>query len=38
MRWVQKKPIRASDDELEKNPRSRSAMLRIAERLPEPES
>jgi len=38
MRWVQKKPIRASEDELEKNPRSRSAMLRIAERLPESES
>ena len=36
MRWVQKKPSRASDDELEKNPRSRSAMLRVAERLPEP--
>ena len=38
MRWVQKKPIRASDAELEKNPRSRSAMLRVAERLPEPVS
>ena len=38
MRWVQKKPIRASEAELEKNPRSRSAMLRIAERLPESES
>jgi len=36
MRWVQKKPIRANDDELLENPRSRSAMLRIAERLPEP--
>ncbi len=36
MRWVQKKPIRASEAELEENPRSRSAMLRVAERLPEP--
>jgi len=36
MRWVQKKPIRASESELEENPRSRSAMLRVAERLPEP--
>ncbi|MDQ6954494.1 MAG: 16S rRNA (cytosine(1402)-N(4))-methyltransferase RsmH [Mariprofundaceae bacterium] len=35
MRWIQKKPIRANDDELSSNPRSRSAMLRIAERLPE---
>jgi len=35
MRWVQKKPIRASESELEENPRSRSAMLRVAERLPE---
>ena len=33
MRWVQKKPIRANEDELESNPRSRSAMLRVAERL-----
>ena len=38
MRWVQKKPIRASQDELETNPRSRSAMLRVAERLPDPAS
>jgi len=35
MQWVQKKPIRASAAELEVNPRSRSAMLRVAERLPE---
>lgn len=31
MRWVQKKPIRASEAEIEANPRSRSSMLRIAE-------
>jgi len=36
MRWVHKKPVRATADELEANPRSRSAMLRVAERLPEP--
>jgi len=35
MQWLQKKPIRASENELEANPRSRSAMLRVAERLPE---
>ncbi len=33
MRWVQKKPVRASETELEINPRSRSAMLRVAEKL-----
>ena len=33
MRWVQKKPIRASEQELAINPRSRSAMLRVAERI-----
>jgi len=33
MRWVQKKPIRASEEEIELNPRSRSAMLRVAEKL-----
>jgi len=37
MRWVQKKPIRASEQELAMNPRSRSAMLRIAERIETPE-
>jgi len=36
MKWIQKKPIRATDEELEANPRSRSAMLRVAERLPAP--
>lgn len=33
MRWVQKKPVRASEDELAKNPRSRSALLRVAEKI-----
>jgi len=33
MQWVQKKPIRATEEEIEMNPRSRSAMLRIAEKL-----
>ena len=33
MRWVQKKPIRASEEEMGMNPRSRSAMLRVAEKL-----
>jgi len=33
MRWVQKKPIRATAEEVAANPRSRSALLRIAERL-----
>lgn len=36
MRWVQKKPVRASDAEIEANPRSRSAMLRVAEKLADP--
>ena len=35
MAWVQKKPLRASEQELEDNPRSRSAMLRVARRLAE---
>ena len=35
MRWVQKKPIRATEEEIALNPRSRSAMLRIAEKLEE---
>jgi len=33
MRWIQKKPIRPSAEEIAANPRSRSARLRIAERL-----
>ncbi|MBN4058217.1 16S rRNA (cytosine(1402)-N(4))-methyltransferase RsmH [Mariprofundus ferrooxydans] len=35
MKWVQKKPIRATEEEIEANPRSRSAMLRVAEKLGE---
>ncbi|MDT8375294.1 MAG: 16S rRNA (cytosine(1402)-N(4))-methyltransferase RsmH [Mariprofundaceae bacterium] len=31
MRWVQKKPLRPSEEEIAANPRSRSSMLRIAE-------
>jgi len=31
MRWVQKKPVRPSEEEMAANPRSRSSMLRIAE-------
>ena len=33
MRWVQKKPLRPGEAELEENPRSRSSRLRIAEAL-----
>jgi len=33
MRWVQKKPLRANANEVEENARSRSALLRVAERL-----
>ncbi len=33
MRWVRKKPLRSSEDECNLNPRSRTAMLRIAEKL-----
>ncbi len=33
MRWLQKKPVRADAQELEANPRSRSSMLRVAQRL-----
>jgi len=33
MRWIQKKPIRPSTEEIARNPRSRSARLRIAEHL-----
>ncbi len=35
MRWLQKKPLRASEEERARNPRSRSALLRAAERLGE---
>jgi len=34
MRWIHKKPLRASKEEIERNPRARSARLRVAERLP----
>ncbi|MDQ6975039.1 MAG: 16S rRNA (cytosine(1402)-N(4))-methyltransferase RsmH [Mariprofundaceae bacterium] len=30
LKWLQKKPLRASDTELQENPRSRSALLRAA--------
>jgi len=33
MRWLQKKPLRADAQELAANPRSRSSMLRVAQRL-----
>jgi len=33
MRWLQKKPLRANDEELMENPRSRSSLLRVAQRL-----
>lgn len=35
LRWLQKKPIRASETELQHNPRSRSALLRAAVRIGE---
>lgn len=34
MRWVVKKPIRPTEEEIHRNPRARSARLRVAERLP----
>ncbi|MEJ2208319.1 MAG: 16S rRNA (cytosine(1402)-N(4))-methyltransferase RsmH [Anaerolineae bacterium] len=34
---ITRKPIRPSDEEIAHNPRSRSARLRVAERLPEPD-
>lgn len=33
MRWLQKKPVRASETEIEANPRSRSSLMRVAERI-----
>ncbi|HKJ83477.1 MAG TPA: 16S rRNA (cytosine(1402)-N(4))-methyltransferase RsmH [Mariprofundaceae bacterium] len=33
MRWVQKKPLRSDTEEVARNPRSRSARLRVAERI-----
>ncbi len=38
MRWLQKKPLRADEQELADNPRSRSSMLRVAQRLTAAES
>ncbi len=38
MRWLQKKPLRANEQELSENPRSRSSMLRVAQRLTDEES
>jgi len=38
MRWLQKKPLRADKQELTANPRSRSSMLRVAQRLSETEA
>ncbi len=38
MRWLQKKPVRADAEELAKNPRSRSSMLRVAQRLSDAEA
>jgi len=35
MRWVQKKPLRPEESEMAANPRSRSARMRVAERLSE---
>lgn len=36
MRWLQKKPMRPSEEEVEINPRSRSSLMRIAERIEVP--
>jgi len=38
MRWLQKKPVRANEQEISANPRSRSSMLRVAQRLSEAEA
>ncbi|PIP03143.1 MAG: 16S rRNA (cytosine(1402)-N(4))-methyltransferase RsmH [Zetaproteobacteria bacterium CG12_big_fil_rev_8_21_14_0_65_54_13] len=38
MRWLQKKPVRAGEQELAGNPRSRSSMLRVAQRLTDAEA
>ncbi|MFH0881167.1 MAG: 16S rRNA (cytosine(1402)-N(4))-methyltransferase RsmH [Lentisphaerota bacterium] len=36
VRWITKKPVMASEEEIRRNPRSRSAKLRVAERVTEP--
>ncbi|WP_238701723.1 16S rRNA (cytosine(1402)-N(4))-methyltransferase RsmH [Mariprofundus erugo] len=38
MRWLHKKPLRPDEQEIAVNPRSRSSMLRVAQRLSEEES
>jgi len=38
MRWLQKKPVRADEQEISSNPRSRSSMLRVAQRLTDEEA
>ncbi|MDX8404891.1 MAG: 16S rRNA (cytosine(1402)-N(4))-methyltransferase RsmH [Mariprofundus sp.] len=38
MRWLQKKPLRPGEEEVAGNPRSRSSMLRVAQRLTQAES
>jgi 16S rRNA (cytosine1402-N4)-methyltransferase len=35
LKWLQKKPVRANEEELARNPRSRSALLRAAVRVAE---
>lgn len=38
MRWLQKKPLRPDEGEVAANPRSRSSMLRVAQRLTDAEA
>ncbi|MDQ6979643.1 MAG: 16S rRNA (cytosine(1402)-N(4))-methyltransferase RsmH [Mariprofundaceae bacterium] len=38
LKWLQKKPVRANEEELARNPRSRSALLRAAVRVAETSS
>ena len=38
MRWLQKKPVRPSESEVSANPRSRSSLMRVAQRLTAAES
>jgi 16S rRNA (cytosine1402-N4)-methyltransferase len=39
-RWnvLTKKPLRPSEEEVQQNPRSRSAKLRVAQRVPKPQA